>query len=311
MRIEYNGVNLHVVELNRYERVNVFSPDGVDLLYVRHLIGATCVLAPGGYPRLPSVTRVSDEVRKRLEGDDNTASTLRTRPRGLDPAEESLHLEIDEPRPDRPVPQSLHHSGPESDAEIRNRLAMPRRKLILWAWSKKTGKEIRWLESPREGFDVDASNGPIPISWDVVAADGEPNSLGVFFQIRTDLPPCPVGSDRFVLSHRWEMTHGQDENYYLTRKIDGEIVFHAGVKELLGKNPDWIRNQFLHPVPLGFRRAPTTMVMSSDGLTIHYSILDTDQSIVFSPGDSGATKLDIAERVEMTFPLGNEGTFLI
>lgn len=305
MWIEYNHVPLKVVDLQRMERVNVYTEDNADLLYVRWYLAAVCTLAPGGLPKALSVTRLSTDTDKSLKGRDDTIAQVRNDPRAKNPTEETLQTEFDFPGQ---APPNVWFTGAESDAEIRYRLLKPRCPLRVWAWDGRTGKPIRWLESPRPGFTVDATVGPTPISCDVVAADGEPNSVAVLFQIRTDVTPCPVGSDRFVLSHRWETTHGHDENYYLTRQINGEIIFHAGVRDALGKNPDLVRNQFMHPVPLGMKRQPAMIAQSSDGLKISYTVLDVDQAITFSPGDSGATHIEIEEKMTVVMPRGNEGT---
>ena len=305
MEIEYGPyVHLDVVDMTRYERRNVYSQDMADLLYVEEIFGFVATYAPGGRPILPSVRNLSPATQDRIGLDrkvDPTANALRANPRGRNPGEiAQIHGVTMEQDGAGGQPANQMRSGPETDAELRYHLMTPRGKFILWAYDRQTGKQFKWVESPRPGFEVDAANGPHPLACDVVNASGEPHSISVHYQIKTAQTPCPVGSDRFVLSHRWEMSHVHDENYYLTRVIEGEIVFHAGVKHVIGLHPDMLRNQFLHPIPLGFQRHAPRIVQSSDGLTIRYVITDTDPTITFSPGDSSATRIEIAERHGLT-----------
>lgn len=307
MWVEYNGVRMTVTEFVKCDRSAVYTPDRVDLLYVRWSLGFVCSVAPGGWPKMLSATSLSPNVDAVLKGNDTTAATLKANAKGIDPLFPSLHLETDDPS--ATIPTGSWYAGPQTDAEVRNRLMIPRKKLIVWAWDMQSDKPIKWLESPRKGMTVDAAVGPTPIGWDVVSASGEPNSMMVLFQINTDVSPCPMGSDRYVLSHRWETMHGYNQDQYLTKKIEGDIVFHGGVRDLLLRNPDWIRNQFFHPVSLGMQRESVMLVGASDGLSFHYTILDSDPTIVFSPGDSGATQMTIAEKITTIMPLGDETPF--
>lgn len=309
MYVQYGNVTLRVIDMTRFDRETVWSSDGTTLVGVDTTLGWICTLAPGGNPRLDSATVLSPDTVAHLSGADTTAAVLARNPRGAAPgATEAFPppvLETDpavappglRAREGPPLAPALERSGPETDAEIRNHLWSPRKKLILWAYDRQTGRPIRWLESPRPGFTTDVANGPIPLSVDVVSVSGEPHSVAIHFQIATRMSPCPTGSDRLVLSHRWQMTHGHDQDHYLTRTIDGEVIFNGAVLRATGVKPDDIRRQFIHPIPLGFRRQPPEIVQSSDGLTIRYRVADTDPTITFDSGDSGCTNVQIAERV--------------
>jgi hypothetical protein len=303
MELWYGSVALNVVDLVDYRRTNVYSPDGMDLIGVDHTIAVVGVLAPGGRPAMNSVTALSPDTVARMTGDDDTASVLDRLPRGADPGATRGVLPEPPMEPERGgVPLGEQFSGPESDLELHARLMTPRQKLILWAHARADGRAIRWLESPRVGFAADAAGGPFPLSCDVVAASGEPHSVGVLYQVQTRQTPCPTGSDRLILSHRWEVSHTHDADFYMTRVTRGEVVFHAGVRDLLGVVPDWFRGQFVHPIPLGYRRGIPELTQSSDGLTIRYTITDTNPKIVFAPGNSGATEIEILERFTRTVP---------
>ncbi len=296
MILQIGQVLLPVVDLVRFERDTTWTEDGADLESIQTVIGAVATYAPGGYPRLPSATALSTPTVQTLDATDPTAATVRLNVRGANPSYPAPSLETDVLGPGAIPPTSLR-SGPETDAELRAHLWRPRQKVILWAFDRQTGAAIRWLESPRPGFSTDLGNGPKTRAVDVISASGEPNSLAVYIEIETEMSPCPAGSDRLVLSHRWEMAHTHDENHYLTRIIRGQIRFNGAVVRATNTRPDDVRAQFIHPIPLGFERRVPECVQSSDGLTIRYTITDTDPTITFDPGSSGAVKMSIVEKV--------------
>jgi hypothetical protein len=311
MYLQYGSVTLKIIDLLRFDRQAILTPDGADLLYTRVTLGVSAVYAPGGVPAMASVTELSQDTDRRLGGLDTTADLLVGNPRGRDP--QGL---LDKPKMEHdksfagkprvsPTPLDQQHSGPETDAELHRRLMMPRQKLILWAYDKRDGLPIRWLESPRGDMATDATVGPTPLQNPVISASGEPNSIGVYFEIQTDLTPCPIGSDRLVLSHRWRVAHGHDENQYLTRTITGVIVFNGGYIRTFGTNIGDVAAQFVAPVPVGFTRGLPMTEESEDGLTIRYTVTDTDPTVMFSPGDSGATQISIQEVLTYTNPNGN------
>jgi hypothetical protein len=186
-------------------------------------------------------------------------------------------------------------------------LSIPRRPLAIWAYDSDD-TPLYWLVSParKPGQNAflprDAYNGPLVQAQVVTAAFGEGNTFGVQLEIKTWVPPCPSGSDRLVLSHRWQMAHGHDANYYLARTITGEIWFHGGLKDEHKNRPDLVARQLFHPIPLGFKRTLGPITRSPDGLVVRYSFVDTDQKVVFDPGRSGATNIAISENVSYSAP---------
>lgn len=290
------------------------SPDTLDTLGKPPgvMIGDASALAAGAILGPAVGGAIATAIDSAIEADakvalDKTASVLASTPRGRAPGETARinttpRLETDEPG-DHRLDDAQFRSGPETDAELRARLWLPRQKFILWAYNKQTGKPIRWLESPRPGFTTDAANGPKPLSVDVVGVSGEPESVVVHFQIQTETSPCPTGSDRLVLSHRWQMSHTSDENNYVTRVIKGQIVFNGAVMRHQNVNPDFVRAQFIHPIPLGMERKVPEIIASPDGLTIRYTITDTEPKIVFDPGNSGATQIQIVEKLVQSVEL--------
>lgn len=149
---------------------------------------------------------------------------------------------------------------------------------------------------------TDAANGPIPLRVDVLDVAGSGMSMGINFQISTCLIPCGPAAERLILSHRWEVHHGQDEDHYLTRTTVGEIVFNGGLYRQLALIPSDFLKQLMHPIPLGFRRSVPELAQSSDGLMIRYTLVDTDSTITFDAGDSGCTHINITETLQYVQP---------
>ncbi len=300
MHAQYGPVNLKVFDLVKYDRVAQYSPDGADLIGIDTVIGLLGTYAPGGVPRMTSATRLDARTTETLTGTDRTRRRIdETGGIGDSPTYPVPALELDGgPVTDSvPAARGQWRSGPETDAELRLLLLRPRQPFILWAWDRQTGNPIRWLQSPRPGFTTDLANGPIPTQCSVVGVSGEPESTAIYFELQTLMSPCPTGSDRLILSHRWQMTHGHDDKHYLTRTIEGECVFNGAVMRATGIQPDWLRRQLLHPIPVGFERKPPDVTLSPDGLTMRYKVEDTDPTIIFDPGDSGATQVSIVEKV--------------
>lgn len=187
-----------------------------------------------------------------------------------------------------------------TDRELELYLRTPRQKLIIWGFDTN-GSPITWIESPRAGMPVDAKVGPVTLGCHVRNGPNS-NSFFVSMDIRTWLTPCEDSSDRVILSHRWRMTHNEDEAHYLTRQVEGTVVFNPGPLLATGFDPDWFRAQFFHPIPLGFQRSLGPITLSPDGTTLKYAYSDTDTTIVFDNGGTGAIHIDISEQISYTNP---------
>lgn len=321
MKLEYNGVVMDLFELTEYSRECVYSADGADLLYVKHRIGAVCTLAAGGWPAGLSL----DPAKPNPGTIDELNGAARRQPnqlflQGVNPKFGTYPFPKKTPRPSNAT--ALFSPGFWTDTEVRARLSIPRRKLKISAYHVD-GKERVWLESPRPfpqiqeikagnapppivpAKDVtltDAANGPIPLQVDVIDTAGEGTSLGVHFMIETCLVPVDPEAERPLLSNRWQVTHTHDDDHYLTRITKGVAVFNGGIMRLAQQSPDWFLNQFVVPIPLGFIRKVPEVTASSDGLSVSYTITDTDPHVMFDPGDSGATSMDIVETLNYFAP---------
>lgn len=296
MELSYGGVNLELVALDRVDREAVYSSDGIDLIAVKWVIGATCVYSPGGRPVGTAATQLGKYSTDYLY--DTRKVDIRRDPaslRGRDPKLLGVRQETNY-LGGVVGAGAVGYNAAMTDVELRTRLFLPRQRLLITAYDQN-GRKVNWLQSPKPGFGADVMGGPRPLSVDIVSAQGEGMTFGVYFQIETYTSPCPDGSDRIILSHRWQMTHDHDENNYLTRIIEGEVVFDLGIVSSNNIRPDLFRQQFFHPIPLGAKRKLGPIVQSSDGSTIKYTTYDTDTSITFDAGDSGATNIAIVEKL--------------
>lgn len=296
MIFSYNDVDMQMVSLDRVHREMVYDPSRTDLLCIENIISASLLFSPNGWPH---AIAVPGDQQKEYPIADPYAGNLRLPEGG--PTNPVL-------APGRfPLMQGETNQegrGYLTDAELRSRLWQERGVLKI-GWPNLDTVDAAagwWLISPQPGRTVDAMNGPFPLALDVIDIAGDGVTFGVNFQIKTYTPVGPA--DLLILSHRWEMTHVHDDQNYLTRIIDGTIIFNGSELEAAGVEPDWFRNQFFHPIPLGFRRYLDPVTQSADGLTIRYRIRDVDQTVTFDPGDSGATYMEIAENVEYIMPWG-------
>lgn len=209
--------------------------------------------------------------------------------------------------PNLPNYCGLPNPGPQgwrdpitTDRELELYLRVPRQKLLVWAFDANANPLI-WIESPRAGMTSDAKTGPMVLGCHV---RNGPNSSSFFvsLDIRTWLTPCEDGSDRPILSHRWLMVHNEDDNHFLTRTINGTVVFNPALLVANGMEADWFRKQFFHPIPLGFKRSIGPILLSEDGTTLKYQYSDTDQTIVFDPWNTDATQMEIIENINYNNP---------
>lgn len=293
MKLEYNGVELHLYEIHQYERDTVYTPDRTDVLYIRHYLNLTCVYAPGGNP-------FGMSVKKGQQAEIRGGALIGTRfnPNVGTFSRPEMSKSFD-PR-DGELPAL-------TDKQLTVRLLQPRKLLKLTGYSS-TGEEVVILRSEK-----DALNGPHPLGCVVVEPTGDaPNSLTLNFQIETHLRPVTALQDPSpIISHRWTSTVGHDDDNYPTRTINGKIVFDVGAMSSLPVLARSFISQLIPPIPLGFRRTKPTAELGSDGATITYAIMDTMLPAVFDAADSGATQCQIEERWEYDSPMGVAGGDMI
>lgn len=340
MFVTYNGINLALTNLDNVQRDTIFSDDGTTVLYTEITLSLSAIyhVPLGNMPNLGG-TSVGNPLRVIPGSPANTGYTTQLVTGGVDPnsggypipkpsnpiinvpglpggggtlqptfaPQVQIGITSSGQPPNNPLGCGLPDPGPlgwrgpiVTDRQLEVFLRVPRQKLIVWAFDTN-GAPITWIESPRGGLPSDAKTGPVVLGCHV---RGGPNSNSFFvnMDIRTWVTPCEDASDRVILSHRWRMTHNEDENHYLTRQIDGTVVFNSALLVKANMAPDWFRKQFFHPIPLGFQRSLGPIVLSEDGTTLKYSYSDTDTTIVFDPAATGATQMEIVEKISYTNP---------
>lgn len=300
MKIEYNGVELALVEIHSYERQNIFSADHCDLLYVRHKVNLTAQVVSGGNPH-------GLAAKTLRQGDTRIVDGVREAGEFLGEAKASLLNENVTALNTTANPDAGEFFA-ATDKLLVPTLLTPRRKLKMTAYRRDAAgnpQAFVFLESPRPGLLVDSLNGPHPLGCTTTEMTGEAPVSGVLnFQIETHLPPVDNDASRPIISHRWVTTIGHDEDYYATRQITGEAVFDTGLMQRFSESHDAFISQLYHPIPLGFRRNLPSVELSSDGSHLTYTITDTAVSCVFDAADSGATQMMIAENWKFTSPKG-------
>ncbi len=281
MFLEYNGVQLNLLTLDSVDRQAIWTSDKTDILYVRWLIGVSCVYAGGTHAAGTFLTQEPS-------GTSGPSSTSLDTFKGIGTS------------PSSPLPYQGREGSQTwvnpllTDLHLRKLLFRNRKKLRIWGYNpNNTGNVEPWVESPVDPSTSDADNGPKVHACNIVSATGSPGSLGVQMEIETCLPP--VWNDKPILGHRWQMTHGHDENNYLTRTVVGEAVFHPGLMDKFAQSPDWFRRQLFHPIPLGFRRKLGDISLSPDGCILKYEYSDTDPTIMFNDNGALAANIDIKE----------------
>lgn len=299
MEITYNGVRMHLTEILKGSRTPVYTPDGIDLLYVRWTLGCSCILTDMAMAD-PIAVAVKELSQETLDAQDEVGTSILGSGTfggvvGTDPPVRTLNQKIQ-------GETNQYYRGAATDMEIRSRLLMPRKLLRIRATKQDGVTPFTWLRSPRVGYECDATGGPKVTALDIIRSTGDGNQIGIYFEIQTDLTLGHGEAERLVLGHRWEITHGNTENYFAVRTIKGEVQFNAAVLESNYFQPDWIRQQLLHPIPLGFKRENVEVTRTSDGHTLAYTIVDVDTPITFDPGDSGAVQMQIIEECGYTVP---------
>jgi hypothetical protein len=165
--------------------------------------------------------------------------------------------------------------------QLRERLLTPRGVLVL-----QVGDDVL-LESPLVDangarYEMDANNGPAPVSCDVISFHGV-KSMVVDFTIETWVSECQSrdGGGVFpapsILAHEWEATEEIDELYMSTRTITGRVIFRTDFLAFSGLGPDDYRQRLFHPIPSRFRRVSQKVTQDSDGTSIRYTVVDEEE----------------------------------
>lgn len=313
MFFEYDGIVLEFLEFDTFHRAPVTCKWGVDVLHTEWNVGMLSYFSPTGTPagvavetREPSGGLFGATARRVATADRSPGLLRRIADllRGRTVAPPRVDLRRDgvgapagaAPTTARGTAGSGRGFGPIfTDVTLRDRLMTPRRPLRIYGPDWSGVEEAELCSVLPAGEECDPIGGPFNLQCDIVTA----TDMGfvVYLQYRFATLPCAADAQRLVLSHRYDATEMPTENGYSARRIEGEIVFNGTMIHTFGINADKFRNQYFLPIPLGHERKVEYVRARGDGMMIEYAYTDTEVPITFDAGDSGATHLEISEKL--------------
>ena len=266
----YNGISLPYVKTEKFTQEIIYSADGVDSMYTKITIGVGCVLSPC----LFNGTDVADWVR-------NTKPYLMVR--GA-----QLYFTMD-------GDYILQPSIPSTNTYAFNCAYSPD------GYEGIDSPNFTAAGGQRFNAVSDAKLGPKPIRFDVRRIEG--NTWLAYYEIETYIPYCTAGSTPpYYLSNRWTTSINVDDEYFMSRTIDGILVLNGqyGNQTKMWSGPDNFpvdaivedivtNNVIIPPCPFRWKRETIDIVRSSDGLTINYRIVDKQ---LYTAMPRPATKID-------------------
>jgi hypothetical protein len=246
----YNNISLPFVKTEVFNQETVYSPDGVDSIYTKITIGVGCVLSPCLFNNMDVATWVS-QVKPYLMVKGGQLSYMVDGCYILQPTISDSHIQIN-------------------------------------CNTTTTGSAV--ILSPGDGvinMPADAKLGPFPQRFDVRRIEG--NTWLAYYEIVTYLPYCtstPTYAP-YYLSNRWSTNVNIDEDYFLTRIIDGTLILNGQYSnqtthysatqefpvDFLVKDV-YANSVIIPPCPNRWKREAIDIQRSSDGLTINYKITD-------------------------------------
>jgi hypothetical protein len=171
---------------------------------------------------------------------------------------------------------------------IRKCLMAPRKQLYFSTGGDEgliSGGTNNLITSPATGFMVDANNGPKPISLSITSITVV--TFIVVYEIETYLYECCSGNGLPYSSNRWKETHDIDAEGYITRTIDGQVIFRSDMVsaktnpgQINAQIADYYRGLLAPPhisMLAGFVRVSRKFMVSEDGLQLAYTITDKQQ----------------------------------
>ena len=194
---------------------------------------------------------------------------------------------------------------PMTYLEMLNRLAVHRKRLVIWMDSGPDGARKQVLiDSPPKAANgttlpSDALYGPqCRVAW--VVPDGANKSLTMGMEFHTWVAAAKNDQyPRYVLDHRWTFQVTNDQDYYAAHLITGNVQLNVGLMQHHKILPDSFRRTLFHPIPDGFQRVTAEPTFYPDGSGFDYTIVDVEKATNFPMGAKyGITRITVEQTKE-------------
>lgn len=310
MRLSYDGIEFQVLKVEAYSVTPIYDAmAGLDYLYDQVKLDVVCILNKdwtdrSAFPPPASLYQPTALVTEFTSGGNRPWNGLSV---------QGKFDQVSQPQfVGGLVGDGLTQgsTGPAATlVELFRRLRQPRRTLRLWMDSNPdptaTGDQAQEtiLLSPLPGAVVDCQGGPT-CSFLQPLPIGSNASMALRLQFETHIPGCTDSSAPVLLSNRWSFTVSA-ENDYSIHIIEGEARFRMDLLHLNMMSADQFRNQFLHPIPVGFRREKPTVTLLPSGDGVRYQLLDREMPLNFPGGIYyGLNRVEIDEVRAYKAPIG-------
>lgn len=293
--LEYNGIKMELINIDRFERTVASSSDGVDHLWNEYLIQVTAVvheaylnLGNGPFESWAILKHKLMEKRKKFKlsfltgGAANQSNKV-----GIAPA----FAEVGADKP-------FIFDGPAA-SDLGQFDLVPDR--IQSMTDDEAGEIEVMIESPLPGYSIDAHNGPDPVFCHPYKFLGT-NGMVITWAVKTWLVECPIeqalrtpGQGRSqtpLVDNRFDQIHDVDDQHVTTIATYGTAVFRTDLLYANGVVPDNFRGAIIAPIFRGFRRSHIQVKQMSD-TTVRYLTIDRQTPVVFDPSVPNAVMADV------------------
>lgn len=297
--IKYNGILLPMTKVNNLDYNVVYSEDGIDYMYERIDLDITSVFSNDLPYRFSGGSTPGKSVA--LNNKDTLAGTWNE---PFADIRAGLKNTLLVPRKTLTIDMGglfdynaylTKRGGPNIDPDLN------------WPDPADTAKKSAWQDPKQNNLltidGPDVMGGPFPQSV-VVSQIVSGNLLIVRFRIIAHFDRCATvtttnndGTTETrrspgpkIQSHRYSQTMSYDSNLYCTRTTTGKLVISAGsVEDISTNNASTFIASMCPKLGPGFMRDRIEMRLSSNGLTLDYTVVDREHYITApAPATSGA-----------------------
>lgn len=276
MYLQYNGINLKVVQMVEWLRTSVYSEDNTAYLWTDHKVTVKAIYDGG---------QTNTYVAKKIANPNKIVI-------GINPN---------------------NFSPVSTDIAIRHKLSEPRGKLLIWESSAlDIVPEEMIMECPLGAAKTDLNNGPHPLLHAIEEVRGSRTfvvTFSVAFSANENYA-APVdnqanslnGSSPLIMANTWTSSLSYDENYNAVRMIKGEAVLRADLLKLYNLTADSFREKIIPAPGRNVKRFIDELTLHSDGHTYSYTVRDVQQAMEYIdvPADQSGNYLYNRDRRHVT-----------